>query len=210
MSSPLVERLRRTLRFGRPIVVVSGLPRSGTSMAMMMLQAGGVPLLTDDVRLADESNPNGYFEFEPVKRLDSAGDPDWLADAGGRAVKIISFLLTWLPETHDYRVLFMQRDLDEVIASQEQMLVRRGEPADGAGADAMREIYARHLEQVERLLSNRRCFTRLPVSYRAAIERPAVEARRISDFLGGSLDVERMAAVANRQLYRNRRETREP
>jgi hypothetical protein len=174
-------------------------------MAMMMLKAGGVPLLTDDVRLADENNPNGYFEFEPVKRLDSAGDPAWLAGAGGRAVKIISFLLTWLPETHDYRVLFMQRDLDEVIASQEQMLLRRGESADGAGADAMREIYAQHLEQVERFLSNRRCFTRLPVSYRGAIERPIVEARRISDFLGGSLDVERMAAVANPQLYRNRR-----
>jgi hypothetical protein len=94
-----------------------------------------------------------------------------------------------------------------VIASQAQMLLRRGESTDGAGADAMRAIYAQHLGQVERFLSNRRCFTRLPVSYRAAIERPIVEARRISDFLGGSLDVERMAAVANPQLYRNRRAT---
>jgi hypothetical protein len=205
MPSSLVDRLKRKLRFGRPIVVVSGLPRSGTSMAMMMLKAGGVPLLSDDVRMADESNPNGYFEFEPVKQLDSAGDLAWLDEAGGRAVKIISFLLTWLPESHDYRVLFMQRDLDEVIASQHRMLVRRGEPA-GTGADAMRSIYARHLEQVERFLSNRRCFTRLAIGYRDVIERPDVEARRISDFLGARLDIERMAAVADRQLYRNRRE----
>jgi hypothetical protein len=204
MPSSLADRLKRKLRFGRPIVVVSGLPRSGTSMAMMMLKAGGMPLLADAVRLADESNPNGYFEFEPVKQLDSAGDLAWLDEAGGRAVKIISFLLTWLPESHDYRVLFMQRDLDEVIASQQRMLVRRGEPA-GAGADAMRAIYARHLEQVDRFLSNRRCFTRLAIGYRDVIERPDVEARRISDFLGARLDVERMAAVADRQLYRNRR-----
>jgi hypothetical protein len=206
MPSSLIDRLKRKLRFDRPIVVVSGLPRSGTSMAMMMLKAGGVRLLSDDVRSADESNPNGYFEFEPVKQLDSAGDLAWLDDAGGRAVKIISFLLTWLPESHDYRVLFMQRDLDEVIASQHQMLVRRGEPTGTAGADDMRAIYARHLEQVERFLSTRRCFTRLAISYRDVIERPDVEARRISDFLGGRLDVDRMAAVADRQLYRNRRE----
>jgi hypothetical protein len=206
MTSSLVERLKRKLRTGRQIVVVSGLPRSGTSMAMMMLEAGGVPLLTDAVRLADESNPNGYFEFEPVKQLGSAGDLGWLADAGGRAVKIISFLLTWLPETHDYRVLFMQRDLDEVIASQQKMLLRRGEAAATAGASDMREIYAQHLVQVERFLSNRRCFTRLPVGYRDVIERPDVEARRISDFLGGGLDIGRMAGVADRQLYRNRRE----
>jgi hypothetical protein len=195
MTASLVERLKRRLHLGRPIVVVSGLPRSGTSMAMMMLHAGGMPLLTDNVRVADESNPNGYFEFEPVKQLDSTGDLDWLNDASGRAVKIISFLLTWLPETHDYRVLFMQRDLDEVIASQHKMLVRRGEAAGTAGPGDMREIYARHLVQVERFLSNRRCFTHLPVGYRDVIERP---------------DIGRMAEVADRQLYRNRREPEPP
>jgi hypothetical protein len=205
MTSSLVERLKRRLHPGRPIVVVSGLPRSGTSMAMMMLQAGGMPLLTDSVRVADESNPYGYFEFEPVKQLDSAGDLAWLADARGRAVKIISFLLTWLPETYDYRVLFMQRDLDEVIASQHKMLVRRSE-TEGTGGAEMREIYAQHLVQVERFLSNRRCFMRLQVGYRDVIERPDIEAHRISDFLGGGLDIGRMAGVADRQLYRNRRE----
>src|SRR5712691_3901265 len=103
-----VERMSRRLRYGEPIVVVSGLPRSGTSMLMKMIEAGGLSLLTDDVRAPDEGNPRGYFEFEPVKQLDTNGDLSWLPQARGKAVKFISFLLTWLPETYDYRVIFMQ------------------------------------------------------------------------------------------------------
>ena len=117
----LIRRLRR----GRPIVVVSGLPRSGTSMAMKMIEAGGLPVVTDGLRHADASNPNGYYEFEHVKNLDKAGDLSWLAEARGKAVKIISFLITYLPEAYDYRVVFMQRDLSEVIASQNRMLDAR-------------------------------------------------------------------------------------
>ena len=94
MIGPLVRRVR----YGAPIVVVSGLPRSGTSMMMGMLEAGGVTPLVDGVRAADASNPKGYFEFEPVKALTIDGDPSWLPAARGKAVKIISFLLTWLPE----------------------------------------------------------------------------------------------------------------
>ena len=126
----------RRLRAGAPIVVVSGLPRSGTSMMMRVLAAGGVPTMVDGIRTADVSNPNGYFEFEPVKGLDKAGDLAWLPEARGKAVKIISFLLTHLPETYDYQVLFMHRDLAEVMASQRKMLAQRGEPeslADEAG-----------------------------------------------------------------------------
>ena len=192
------------LHLGEPIVVVSGLPRSGTSMAMTMLKAGGMPILTDGVRTPDSNNPNGYFEFEPVKQLHAGGDPAWLDDAGGRAVKIISFLLTFLPETRNYHVVFMRRDLDEVIASQHDMLVRRGETAEAADVGAMRDTYARHLVEVERFLSSRRCFTTLWVDYRQAIEQPGVEARRINDFLRGRLDVDRMAAVADRRLYHQR------
>src|SRR3954449_579427 len=107
----------RRLRNQKPIVVVSGLPRSGTSMAMKMLEAGGVPILSDGIRTADVSNPKGYYELERVKELDKGGDTAWPAEARGKAVKIISFLLTWLPETYDYQVIFMQRDLQEAIAS---------------------------------------------------------------------------------------------
>jgi hypothetical protein len=200
----LAERMVRRFRYGKPIIVVSGLPRSGTSMVMNMLECGGVPLLTDGIRTADDSNPRGYFEYEPVKELGQEGDRSWVLLARGKAVKIISFLLTRLPETCDYRVVFMQRDLDEIIASQNQMLAGRGEPA-GAGEATMRNIYAEHLRQMERFLASRRCFRTLPVGYRDVVDDPERQAWRIKDFLDRSLDVARMAAAVDRQLYRNRR-----
>src|SRR3954453_23767362 len=125
-----LARFLRRLRYGRPIVVVSGLPRSGTSMMMQMLRAGGLELVTDAVRIADDSNPKGYFELEAVKDLDKGAPAPWLADARGKAVKIVSSLIPYLPETSQYQVLFMTRNLDEVIASQNRMLAERGSPQD--------------------------------------------------------------------------------
>src|SRR5262245_44885322 len=142
----------RRLRRGAPIVVVSGLPRSGTSMAMKMLEAGGVPIVTDGIRTADESNPKGDYEFERGKELEKNGDPAWLRDARGKAVKIISFLLTYLPDGYDYQVVFMNRDVDEVLASQNKMLVARGETGDPVDDEKMREVYRKHLEKVGRFL----------------------------------------------------------
>ena len=201
----MVTRFFRRLRRGAPIVVVSGLPRSGTSMAMKMLEAGGVPIVTDGIRTADESNPKGYYEFERVKELDKNRDTAWLGEARGKAVKIISFLLTYLPDTYDYHVVFMNRDVDEVLASQNKMLAARGEPADAADDAKMREAYGKHLEKVGRFLRNRQCFTTLQVRYRDVIDTPAAEARRLNEFLGGRLNVEQMATVADRELYRNRK-----
>jgi len=200
----MIARFFRRLRRGAPIVVVSGLPRSGTSMAMKMLEAGGVPIVTDGVRTADESNPKGYYEFERVKELDKNGDTAWLGDARGKAVKIISFLLTYLPDHYDYQVVFMNRDVDEVLASQNKMLVARGEAADTADDAKMREAYGKHLEKVGRFLRSRSCFTTLQVRYGDVIDNPAGEARRLNAFLGGRLNVEQMATVADRELYRNR------
>lgn len=197
----------RRLRYGKPIVVVSGLPRSGTSMAMKMLDAGGMPTLTDGLRTADVSNPKGYYEFEPVKELERNGNPAWLPEARGKAVKIISFLLTWLPERYDYRVVFMQRDLGEAIVSQNTMLAHRGESA-GADDERTRQAYREHLEQVFRFMANRRCFSTLVVNYRDVLEQPKAQAVRINEFLGNALDVERMAAVADPALYRSRRAER--
>jgi Sulfotransferase domain len=199
----LMDVVRR-VRHGKPIVVVSGLPRSGTSMAMKMLEAGGVPILTDGIRTADVSNPKGYYEFEPVKELDKGGEAAWLADARGKAVKIISFLLTYLPEAYDYKVIFMQRDLEENIASQNTMLINRGEKQEGDDAQ-LRKAYEDHLKSVHRFLSNRSCFSTLTLTYHEVVERPREAALRINEFLGGTLDVERMAAVADAGLYRNRR-----
>ena len=204
----LIERWSRHLRYGHPIVVVSGLPRSGTSMAMKMLQAGGLPLLTDGARAADDSNLDGYFEFEPVKELDKQGDLSWLRRARGKAVKVISWLVTWLPDTYDYRVVFMQRELDEVIASQNTMLLRRSEHQRIEDAARMRHIYADHLQQVQHFLAHRRCFTTVIVNYRDVLERPSVEARRLAEFLHRPLDIDLMAAAVDPRLYRSRREGR--
>lgn len=199
-------QLVRRLRYGKAIVIVSGLPRSGTSMAMKMLEGGGMPILADGIRTADVSNPKGYYEYEPVKELDKSGDLAWLAEARGKAVKIISFLLTWLPETYDYRVIFMQRDLREVLASQNAMLAHRGE-APGADDEQMLRMYEDHLKKVARFMANRSCFSSLNVDYRDVVQSPWDAAGRINGFLGGTLDVERMAAIADPALYRNRRKT---
>jgi hypothetical protein len=194
---PLLSFLRR-LRRGAPVVVVSGLPRSGTSMMMRMLAAGGMPLLTDDLRAADGNNPHGYFEFEPVKRLAEGSASDWLDLAQGRAVKIVSLLLTWLPETHDYRVIFMRRDLGEVTASQQSMLGESGDTAQLAG------YYQQHLADVGRFLARRKCFSVLDVEHRRVLQEPAAEARRIAAFLERPLNVGAMAAAVDPRLYRHK------
>ena len=191
------------MRFGPPIVVVSGLPRSGTSMAMRMLDAAGVPLVTDGVRTADESNPNGYFEYERVKELDKGLDKTWLRSERGKAVKIISFLLRDLPETNDYRVIFMHRPMDEIIASQDAMLRARGEPVGAAGA-ALAASYQKHLDEVRHLLERRPCFAVLDVGYRDTIDQPAEQAARMAVFLGRPLNIPAMAAAVDQALYRHR------
>ena len=111
------------------ITVVSGLPRSGTSMMMKMLEAGGILPIIDNIRTADEDNPKGYYEFERVKAIDK-GDTEWVADAQGKSVKVISALLKHLPSDHQYRVIFIRRHMDEILASQRKMLLRRGEDPD--------------------------------------------------------------------------------
>ena len=200
-----IVRFVRRLRYGRPIVVVSGLPRSGTSMMMQMLHAGGLDIVTDGVRAADGSNPRGYLEFEAVKDLDKGARPVWLAAARGKAVKIVSSLVRWLPQSYDYRFIFMRRDLDEVIASQDRMLAERGVPQDGEDRERIRQLYRAHVEETLRLLRGRRCFSILVVDYRETLAQPERIARRLDRFLGGQLDVARAAAAADPVLYRNRR-----
>jgi sulfotransferase family protein len=199
-----IERWARRVRYGAPIIVVSGLPRSGTSMTMNMLEAGGLPLVTDRARAADAGNPAGYFEFEAVKQLDRNSDRAWLRTARGKGVKVISWLLTWLPETYDYRVILMQRDLDEVIASQNALLRLRGESPLIEDAAGMRRIYTEHLQQVSRFLERRACFSVLTLAYADVVERPSVAAERLADFVRRPLDTARMVAAVDPRLYRTR------
>lgn len=184
--------------------MVSGLPRSGTSMAMSMLEAGGLDVVSDGVRVADESNPRGYYECERVKQLDKDIDKSWLEGARGKAIKIISFLLPHLPETNNYRVIFMHRNTDEVITSQNKMLSVRREPAGSTTGEQMAVLYQDHLDKVKNLLTSRPCFDVLDVRYGDVVGRPVEQAERITQFLGGALDVPKMAAAVDRALYHNR------
>ena len=202
MTFPLRHVYRR-LRYGRPIVVVSGLPRSGTSMLMKMLEAGGLPLVVDGQRAADEDNPKGYYEDERVKNLAREPDRRWLESARGRAIKIISFLLRELPPQYNYRVVFMRRSLQEVLASQTKMLQRRGEAAESKD-DRMRELFESDLWKAGYLLKHQPQFEALDVHYREVLEHPREQADRINRFLGGGLDVDAMTTVVDRELYRNR------
>jgi hypothetical protein len=184
------------------IVVVSGLPRSGTSMMMKMLEAGGLAVLTDNLRTADEDNPRGYFEFERVKQIEE--DREWLPGAQGKVVKMISALLKHLPPDYRYRVVFMQREMGEILASQRQMLVRRGEDTERADDRQMARLFARHLSQMESWLASQPQMDVLYVHYRDVLAAPAAQAARLNAFLGGVLDERKMAEVVDPELYRQK------
>ena len=198
-----IQRLYRRLRFGEPIVVVSGLPRSGTSMLMKMLDAGGLSVVTDGQRTADEDNPKGYFEAERIKSLAQESDRRWLAGARGKAIKVISYLLRSLPSQFNYRVVFIRRDIEEVLASQSKMLARRGEK-DDTPPERMRDLFEKDVSRAQDILAREPQFETLEVQYAAILARPLEEARRIAGFVGGGMDVEAMAAAVDPELYRNR------
>jgi hypothetical protein len=185
------------------ITLVSGLPRSGTSMMMKMLEAGGLEVLADHVRTADEDNPEGYYEFERVKKIEH--DHAWLDDARGKVVKMISALLKHLPATHRYKVVFMRRKLEEVLASQRQMLVRRGKPTDTTSDAKMSELFTTHIHRVEEWLAQQPNIEVLYVSYNELMQAPEAHCAEVARFLGLALDPSRMASVASGALYRQRR-----
>jgi hypothetical protein len=185
------------------VTVVSGLPRSGTSMMMKMLEAGGLHALTDNIRAADEDNPKGYYELEKVKELKN--DASWIADAEGKVVKVISALLKDLPAGQSYRVLFMRRRMQEILDSQRQMLIRRGQPTDKVPDEKMAAMFENHLVKVDEWLRQQPNMQLLNVNYNEVLEKPVEWVERINAFLGDSLDAAAMTAVVDRQLYRQRR-----
>lgn len=184
------------------VTVVSGLPRSGTSLAMQMLQAGGIPAMTDRLRTPDDDNPRGYYEFEPVKLLRS--DRSWFADARGRSVKIIHMLLTELPDDIPCRVLFMRRDLGEVVRSQKIMLERSGKPGGALTPERLGAVYESQLAGVARWLAARPAFSVLDVAYAGLVTNPGPVIAEMDAFLGGGLDTGAMGRAVDPALYRNR------
>lgn len=183
------------------IIIVSGLPRSGTSLMCQMLDSGGIEVVTDGIRAADPDNPRGYYELEKVKKVKD--DATWLPETRGKAFKMVSQLLYDLPTSERYRVIFMRRDFDEMIASQEKMLARLGRPS--APREAIRQAFTTHLDRLLGWLKDQRHIAVLFVDHRALIERPAETTAQVNDFLGGRADAARMAACVDPALYRNRK-----
>lgn len=186
------------------VTIVSGLPRSGTSLMMQMLQAGGLEVLTDGVRVTDEDNPRGYLEFEPVKH--TREDPSWLDGAAGKAVKMVYLLLPTLPSDRSYRVILMVRDLGEVLRSQRVMLDRSGKSGARLTDDKLRAVFQSEYRRIEEWLSGQPNFDVLRVRYHDLIADPDPVVDAIDRFTGPDLDREAMRAVIDPQLYRQRAE----
>lgn len=188
------------MRRADEVFIVSGLPRSGTSMMMRMLKAGGVPLVEDGVRVADDDNPHGYFELEAVRAL--RDKHEWLAQAKGRVVKVVSQLLFDLPDTYEYRIVFMRRHIDEILASQRQMLIRSGQAAPTGDDAEIRLLSIRHLNEVIDWLASRSNMKVLYVNYGRAGEPRTIG--QIAELFDLDLDRAAMQAAIDTSLYRNR------
>jgi hypothetical protein len=186
------------------LTIVSGLPRSGTSMMMSMLDAGGIPLLTDHVRAADEDNPRGYYEFEPVKQTKK--DASWLNGAEGKVVKMVYRLLYDLPPDREYRVVFMQRHLAEVVASQNVMLERQGKTGGGLGDDKLIALFKAELAKVDEWLRARPNFRVMYAQYNEMLRDPGPTVHALNEFLGGGLNAAAMLKVVEPSLYRQRKD----
>ncbi len=184
------------------ITIVSGLPRSGTSLMMQMLHVGGLPVLSDGEREADTDNPKGYLEWERIKQLPK--NPGLIAEVEGKVVKVISHLILSLPTDRDYRVIFMQRPLPEVLKSQDEMLRRRGQADLVADNSAMEEFFHRHLIEVNQWLARHANMKVIRVHYHRVLREPKVVAEEVAAFLETPLDIDAMIGQVDGNLYRNR------
>ncbi len=185
----------------KTITIVSGLPRSGTSLMMQMLDRGGMEAVTDNIRTADEDNPKGYYEFEKVKKIKE--DSSWLKDTRGKVFKMVSMLLLDLPSNENYKIIFMQRNMKEVLASQKKMLERLNQDA-GPDDDEMGELLTTHLEKTFSWIDQQTHIYVLYVRYNDLIANPSKEVKIVNEFLDLELDFEEMRAVIDVSLYRNR------
>ena len=185
------------------VTVVSGAPRSGTSLMMRMLAAGGIPALTDAQRPPDAHNPHGYFEYAPVKRLALGDAASWIEAARGQAVKVIYRLLLHLPPRMSYRIIFMERDLEEVFASQRDMLRAQGDAAASQEAARLIPAFAAELRAVRDWLARQPNMPVLAVPYAEVVRHPLNWSHEVAQFLGAGLDEAAMAAAVDPSLYRH-------
>jgi len=185
------------------ITIVSGLPRSGTSMMMQALQAGGMPVLTDEIRTSDIENPKGYYEFEPVKK--TKDDPSWVPQAIGKVVKMVYRLLYDLPKDYEYRVIFMDRNIAEIMVSQRTMLERSGKKGADIDDEKLALLLKEELEKAYKWVKEQDNFSMISIGYKDMVQNPLPQCALVNEFLGNPLDTEKMASVIDASLYRNRR-----
>jgi len=185
------------------IIIVSGLPRSGTSMMMSMLEVGGIKPVTDWIRKPDYDNPKGYYEYEMVKKIKK--DTSWLDNCKGKAVKMVSELLYYLPSDRKYKIVFMRRNLAEMLASQRAMLQRLGREGAKKTDKEMVGLFERHLEKQRKWLSEQNNIKVLYLDYNDIVANPRINAQRISHFFENRLDVDRMSKVVDNSLYRQKK-----
>ncbi len=185
------------------LTIVSGLPRSGTSMMMQMLEAGGMEVFTDKERTADDNNPKGYYEHELVKSL--ARNKKWLPQAKDKTVKIIAQLLTYLPNNFRYKIIFMERNIYEVVQSQQRMLSRNGKQVKEEELPVnLVQAYENTLKKIDQWARNQPNVSIIKVAYKNVIEAPFPEVIKIREFLDKDLTLEKMVNAVDRKLYRER------
>jgi hypothetical protein len=184
------------------IVIVTGLPRSGTSLMMKILEEGGIETVQDNIRQPDIDNPNGYYEFEKVKKIKE--DTSWLPETRGKAFKMVSMLLFHLPAGYSYKLIFMRRDIQEMLASQSKMLKRLGKPGPPVSDDEMALLFTKHLQDFELWIPRQKNFELIYVWHHDLMCQPRVETQRIEQLLGRPLDTDKMTSVVDPSLYRNR------
>lgn len=184
------------------VTVVSGLPRSGTSMMMRMLDEAGVPAVSDRLRTADDDNPGGYYEFEPVKELPT--NKSWVAGARGHAVKVIYKLVYELPQDVDYRIVFMARHIEEVLASQSRMLARSGITVPDGDNDLFRTLFTKDLAAFKGWVKTQPNIRIAYIDYRRVLDDTRAVGKDIAEFLERDLDLDAFSAVVDPELYRNR------
>ena len=188
------------------IVIVSGLPRSGTSLMMQIVEAGGIPAFTDGIRFADADNPRGYFEWEDIKKI---GRDHRILDhavGSGKAIKVISTLLPKLPKAHRYKVLFVERDIEEVVQSQQKMLAARSQPADTESLAETAQRLKNHNDQIARWVKEARHIDALFIDHRKLIQNPKSQIEKLIPFLEQDISphLGEMVAAVDPKLYRNR------
>jgi hypothetical protein len=186
----------------RVITIVSGLPRSGTSMMMKMIQAGGMDVVTDDIRRADRDNPKGYYEFEKVKKIKE--DVSWLETTRGKTFKMVSMLLYDLPDHENYKIIFMKRNMEEILTSQKRMLERQKPEEANVDYMKMGRLYEKHLKHLEPWFEQQENMDVIYINYNDLIANPREHLDKVNKFLGYALNVEEMMQVIDLSLYRNR------